>query len=58
MHHEAIIDTDDPKISTDAISFYNATKGGVDTANEMLRGYSAKAASRKWPLTAFFNLQG
>lgn len=50
MHHEATIDTDDPKISSYAILFY------VATANEMLRDYSAKAASRKWALTAFFNL--
>ena len=35
---------------------YNATKGGVDTADEMLRTYSTKAASRRWFLAAFFNL--
>ena len=39
-----------------AILDYNATKGGVDTADEMLRTYSTKAASQSWPLTAFFNL--
>ena len=39
-----------------AILDYIATKGGVDTADEMLRTYSTKAASRRWPLAAFFNL--
>ena len=39
-----------------AILDYNATKGGLDTADEMLRTYSTKAASRRWPLAAFFNL--
>ena len=39
-----------------AILDYNKNKGGVDTANEMLRSYSSKASSRRWPLAAFFNL--
>ena len=39
-----------------AILDYNATKEGVDTADEMLCTYSTKAASQRWPLTAFFNL--
>ena len=33
-----------------AILHYNATKGGVDTADEMLRTYSTKAASEDNPL--------
>ena len=39
-----------------AILDYNKNKGGVDTADEMLRSYSSKASSRRWPLAAFFNL--
>ena len=39
-----------------AILDYNASKGGVDTADEMLRAYSAKAASRRCLLAEFFNL--
>jgi len=38
-----------------AILGYNASKGSVDTVNEMLRTHSTKAASRRWPLV-FFNL--
>ena len=34
----------------------NNNKGRFDTTNEMLRSYSTKASSRKWPLAAFFNL--
>ena len=41
-----------------AILDYNKNKGGVDTADEMLRSYSSKASSRRWPLAAFFNLLG
>ena len=32
------------------------TKGGVDIADEMLHGYSVKAASRRWLLACFFSL--
>ena len=41
---------------TKAILDWNASKGGVDTVDEMLRSYFTKAASRRWPLAAFFNL--
>ena len=40
----------------EAILYYNSTKGGVDTADEMFRCYSTKASSRRWPLAAFSNL--
>ena len=50
------IEDEDPKKCPGAILFYNETKGGVDTADEMLRGYSTKVASRRWPSAAFFNL--
>ena len=56
MHNVGRVDDGDPKRRPEAILFYNETKGGVDTADEMLRGYSTKAASRRWPLAAFFNL--
>ena len=39
-----------------AILDYNKNKGLVDTADEMLRSYSTKVSSRRWPLVAFFNL--
>ena len=50
------VEDKDPKRRPEAILFYNETKRGVDTADEMLRGYSTKSASRRWPLAAFFNL--
>ena len=56
MNDVGRIEVGDPKRWLEAILFYNETKEGVDTADEMLRGYSTKAASRRWPLAAFFNL--
>lgn len=35
---------------------YNGDKGAVDTADEMLKAYSTKAATKRWPLAVFFNL--
>ena len=56
MHRSAAVSESDPKRKPEPILFYNSTKGGVDTADEMLRGYSTKSASRRWPLAVFFNL--
>ena len=56
MHNVERVKEKDPKRHLEAILFYNETKGGVDTADDMIRGYSTKAASRRWPLAAFFNL--
>ena len=39
-----------------AILDYSRNKDVVDTADEMLRSYSIKVSSRRWPLAAFFNL--
>ena len=56
MHNVERVEEKDSKRHPEAILFHNETKGGVDTANEMLRGYSTKTASRRWPLSSFFNL--
>lgn len=31
-------------------------KGGVDTLDKMLRGYTSKRKSNRWPMTMFFNM--
>ena len=46
MHNVERVEDEDPKRRLEAILFYNETKGGVDTADEMLRDYSTEAASR------------
>lgn len=38
------------------ISFYNSTKGGVDTVDQMCTEYNVMRNSRRWPLTIFFHL--
>ena len=34
--------------------FYNKTKGSVDTLDKMVRSFSTKCMTRKWPLDLFY----
>ena len=56
MHTAPVVDKNQAKKKPEAISYYNSTKSRVDTADDMLRCYGTKAASRRWQLAAFFNL--
>ena len=56
MRNDKRVEDEGPKRHPKAILFYNEIKGDVDTADEMLRSYSIKPASRRWSLAAFFNL--
>ena len=46
-HSSPAVKINDEKHRPEVVLFYNKTKGGVDTADEMLRGYSTKAASKR-----------
>ncbi|XP_055306660.1 LOW QUALITY PROTEIN: piggyBac transposable element-derived protein 4-like [Sitodiplosis mosellana] len=35
---------------------YNSTRGGVDTFDQMLRGYTCKRKTNRWPMVMFFNM--
>ncbi|XP_023214738.1 uncharacterized protein LOC111617685 [Centruroides sculpturatus] len=57
MHQSNAIDPEiGDKKKTEAITFYNATKSGVDTVNEMSGSYSVARKSQRWPLTVFYNM--
>lgn len=57
MHYDNAIDPDtgDQK-KPELVTFYNATKGGIDTVDELCGTYSVSRKSRRWPLTVFFGL--
>ena len=40
----------------EVVHFYNQTKCGVDTVDQMARKYSTKSSSRRWPLQVFCNI--
>lgn len=46
----------DGSAKPNVIQFYNKTKGGVDTADQMCRHFSSKAGCRRWPVQVFCNM--
>jgi hypothetical protein len=56
MHDQADIVEANPKKKPIMILDYNATKGGVDTSDQMLRTYTCKRMTRRWPIAIFSNM--
>ena len=56
MHDQGEIDDSHPKKKPRMILEYNLTKGGVDTSDQMLRNYSCKRMTRRWPIAIFANM--
>jgi len=54
MHHDASVDTETKK--PEIVHFYNSTKGGVDTVDQLCGNYSVSRRTRRWPLCIFFQL--
>ena len=55
MHHDDAVNVEQknkPQIVLD----YNDTKGGVDTADQLVRIYSVLRKVKRWPVVCFFNL--
>lgn len=44
------------KCKPEIVKFYNKTKVAVDSMDAMLRLYSTKSATRRWPLAVFFDI--
>lgn len=54
MHHSKYTDMTNNK--PEIISFYNATKSGVDTMDMKCANYSPNRRTRRWPLAIFYYL--
>ena len=54
MHHGKGDDAETGK--PEIISFYNFTKGGVDTLDQMCANYSTGRRTRRWPMAVFFRI--
>ena len=54
MHRDAKVDAETKK--PEIIQFYNSTKGGVDTVDQLCSSYSVSRRTRRWPLCVFFHL--
>jgi len=55
LHNDIDIQVNGKK-KPETILFYNKTKCGVDVLDQMLRKYSVKACSRRWPVVVFYNM--
>jgi hypothetical protein len=55
-HSRGEVDPTNPKKKPAMILEYNATKGGVDMTDKMLRTYSTKRMTRRWPVAVFSNM--
>lgn len=54
MHHDDNVEGD--KRKPEIIHFYNKTKGGVDTNDQMCASYNVGRRTKRWPMVIFFHL--
>lgn len=54
--HEKGDEPNENKKLPDIIQFYNETKGGVDSMDQLCHTYSTSRKTRRWPLCLFYNL--
>lgn len=55
MHRQPNVAADSKNLP-EIISFYNSTKGGVDTVDKMLSCYSCKRKNNRWTMAVFSNI--
>ena len=57
LHRTVFVpEANNPKQKPDTVLHYNKSKIGVDMLDKMVRQYSVKAASRRWPIHVFSNI--
>lgn len=54
--HTSVEIRDDVRKRPETVHYYNRTKVGVDVLDMMLRQYSARAATKRWPVAVFYNV--
>ena len=53
LHHNCEIEGNG---KLEIVYYYNSTKAGVDTLDQIVRFYSTRRKSKRWPMTIFYNL--
>lgn len=54
--HRSVTITEGEKHKPETIVYYNRTKCGVDSLDQMCRLYTTKAGTRRWPVAVFCNM--
>ena len=55
MHLDKGTELPGPEEKPEVITYYNAMKGGVDTMDQMVRWFTTKRKTRRWPMVIFYN---
>lgn len=57
MHHDNAVDaTSGDKKKPEMITFYNATKSGVDTVDQLCSTYNVSRKTNRWPMVIFYTM--
>ena len=56
MHHDKMVDENSTKKKPEVITFYNKSKGGVDTMDQMVGTYTCKHQTQRWPMVLWYNI--
>ncbi|KAL6455001.1 hypothetical protein MHYP_G00102710 [Metynnis hypsauchen] len=56
MHDDKAVDNSSQKKKPEIIQYYNKTKGGVDTMDQMVSNYTCQRRTRRWPMVLWFNV--
>ena len=56
MHSDEGTESPAPEKKPLVITYYNATKGGVDTTDQMVKWFTFKRKTRRWPMVIFYNM--
>ena len=54
MHHEKTIDEGSSKKKPEVTQYYNGTKAGVDTFDQLIRTYICKRQTKRWPVVMWY----
>lgn len=55
-HHDDAVSGEDSKFKPDIILHYNKTKGAVDITDKMVKKYSTRRITNRWPMATFGQL--
>ena len=57
MYHEKSIDEGSATKKPEVTQYYNGTKAEVDTFDQLIRTYSYKRQTKRWPVVMWYNFQ-
>uniref|UniRef100_A0A8C4PWH1 PiggyBac transposable element-derived protein domain-containing protein n=1 Tax=Eptatretus burgeri TaxID=7764 RepID=A0A8C4PWH1_EPTBU len=56
LHHDKSVVEESRKKKPEIVTYYNSTKGGINVMDQMVRTYSCKRQTRRWPMVMWYNV--